>query len=193
MLSLSAYASVLCTITAFSNAQHPHYHQWNHHGTPGAVSLSSSASTAPAATATVAVTELDSSGDSSPVAGSSASSSISDTAPSSAVSGTGISSADTSSSSITPNNKKAGVAGFKDIQITNKAALAQYAPYISWYSDYWPNTPDFPSGTVTVKGIGMVSSWILTSFSSANHPIAMGQRRPQHNRRYRTHRYGRSR
>ena len=167
MLSLSAYASVLCTIAALSNAQRPHYHQWNHYAPPGAVSLSSTASTAPSATASVAAVELDSSSDPSPVAGSSVSSSISGTAPSSAVSGTGSSSDSISSSGLTPNNNKAGVAGFKNIQITYKAALAQYAPYISWYSDYWPNTPDFPSGDYTVKGIGMVSPQILNpSFST---------------------------
>lgn len=203
MLSLSAYASVLCTIAALSNAQHPHYHQWNHYGPPGvgAASLSSTASTAPSATASVAVVDLESSSDPSPVAGSSVSSSIAGSAPSSAVSSTDSSSDSTSSSSITPGTKKAGVAGFKNIQINNKAALTQYAPYISWYSDYWPNTPDFPSGAVTVKGIGMVSSQILTSsfstcrriYSSANHPIAMGQRRPQRNRRYRRYRYRRDR
>ena len=170
MLSLSAYASVLCAIAALSNAQHPHYHQWNHYAAPGAppgaVSLSSTASTAPSATASVAVAELDSISDPSPVAGSSVSSSISDTSPSSAVSSTGSTSDSTSSSSITPNNKKAGVAGFKNIQINNKEALGLYAPYVSWYSDYWPNTPDFINGSHTVKGIGMVSHNVLTfSFS----------------------------
>ena len=157
MPAFPAYASVLCMIAALSNAQHPHFHQWNHCGPPGAVSQSSIASTAPTSTPSVAVAELDSSPDPSAVAASSASS-TGNTASSAAVSGTGSSSGAASSSSLTPNGKKAGVAGFPQIQITNKAALGQYAPYISWYSDYWPNTTDFTSGGTTVKGIGMVSS-----------------------------------
>lgn len=153
---LSAYASVICTIATLSNAQHPRFHQWNH-GFPGAVSPSSTASIAPISTPSVAIAELDKSPDPSPVAASSASRSKSSTAPSSAVGGTSSRSGATSSSNITPNGIKAGVAGFPGIQITNKAALGQYAPYISWYSDYWPNTTDFTSGGKTVKGIGMVS------------------------------------
>lgn len=162
MPGLSAYASVLCTIATLSSAQHPHFHQWNHNGPAGAASASSAASTiAPSSTASVstpsvAVAELDSSPISSIVVAGSASSSTSSIAANSAVSGTGSSSGATSSSSISPNGIKAGVAGFPQIQITNKAALAQYADYISWYSDYWPNTTDFVSGTKTVKGIGML-------------------------------------
>lgn len=174
MPGLSAYASVLCTIATLSSAQHPHYHQWNHNGPAGAVSASSIASIAPSSTAptstpSVAVAELDSSPDASLGVASSAPSSTSGTAANPAVSGTGSSTGATSSSSISPSGIKAGVAGFPKIQITNKAALDQYAPYISWYSDYWPNTTDFPSGTKTVKGIGMVSPPDLSfPFASAH-------------------------
>ena len=157
MPGLAAYASILCTIAALSSAQHPHFHQWDYYHAPPAAPPSSTASIAPTSTQSVAVVELNASTGPSPVAASSASSSSSDTAPSSAVSDTGSSSGGASSSSITPNGIKAGVAGFPQIQITNKAALAQYAPYISWYSDYWPNTTDFTSGANTTKGIGMVS------------------------------------
>ncbi|KAF6241884.1 hypothetical protein HO173_000596 [Letharia columbiana] len=122
------------------------------------MSSSSTTLTAPTSTPSIAVAELDSSPNASPVAASSASSSTSSTAVASTGSGTGTdgSSGATASSSITPNGIKAGVAGFPDIVNTNKAALDQYAPYISWYSDYWPNTTDFTSGTKTVKGIGML-------------------------------------
>lgn len=208
MPGLSAYASVLCTIATLSSAQHPHFHQWNHNGPAGAALPSSTASIAPSSTVSVstpsvAVAELDSSPISSIVVAGSASSSTSSIAANSAVSGTGSSSGATSSSSISPNGIKAGVAGFPQIQITNKAALAQYADYISWYSDYWPNTTDFVSGTKTVKGIGMVSPPdFMSSFAAAyqilphhsvqarntNRPSALGQRRLERNGRYRPHR-----
>ena len=57
-----------------------------------------------------------------------------------------------SSTSLTPNGIKAGVAGYQSI--TDKSAWSQFTPHIGWYSDYWPNTPD--SGSVS--GIGMVRS-----------------------------------
>ena len=158
MPAFLAYASVLCMIVALSNAQHPHFHQWNYYAPPGLIPQSATASTAPISTSSVSVAELDSSPDPSPIAASSASSSAVNTSPSSAVSDTGSSSGTTSTSSLTPNGKKAGVAGFPQIQITNKAALGQYASYISWYSDYSPNTADFTSDGATVKGIGMVST-----------------------------------
>ncbi len=203
MPAFLAYVSVLCMIVALSNAQHPHFHQWNHYTPPGVVPQIATASTAPISTASVLVAELDSSPDPSPVAASSVSSSAVNTSPSSTVSDTGSSSGTASTSSLTPNGKKAGVAGFPQIQITNKAALGQYASHISWYSDYWPNTPDFTSDGATVKGIGMVRTQNPTgSFfqalpvlylhsiqaRSTDYPSAMGQRRPQHKRCYRPHR-----
>ncbi|KAM0803714.1 glycosyl hydrolase catalytic core-domain-containing protein [Usnea florida] len=150
MRSMSIFPSILCINVAFSSAQYAHYHQWNHHASRGPVSLSSTASTAPSSTPSVAVAELDSSPSYSSVAASSAPSGTSGTASSSAANGS------TSTSSLTPKGNKAGLGGFPDIQINNKAALDQYAPYISWYSDYWPNTTDYPSGQYTIKGIGML-------------------------------------
>ena len=163
---MSVFASFLCTNIALSSAQHAHYHQWIHHASRRAVSLSSTASTAPTSTSSVAVAELDSSPNPSPssVAASSAPSGTSGTAPSSAVSGS------TSSSSLTPKGNKAGLGGFPKIQVNNEAALDQYAPYVSWYSDYWPNTTDYTSGTYTVKGIGMVSPQNPIPSPLAHHP-----------------------
>ena len=164
MRYMSIFASILCINVALSRARHAHAHQWNHHASRGTVSLSSSASTAPTSTPSVAVAELDSSPNPSSITASSASSGTSGNAPSSAVSGS------TSSSSLTPNGNKAGLGGFPKIQINNKAALDQYAPYISWYSDYWPNTTDYTSGTYTIKGIGMVSSQNPTPSPLAHPP-----------------------
>lgn len=153
MPALSAYASVLCTIAALSNAQPPHFHQWNHYGPPGAVSPTSAASTISAAspasssTASVAVVELDGSSEASSVVRSSASSTTSSS---------GSVTAATSSSSITPKGLKAGIAGFPGIQVTNAAILDQFASYISWYSDYWPNTTDYTGNGSTLTGIGML-------------------------------------
>ena len=161
---MSIFASILCTNIALSSAQHAHYQQWNHHASRGAVSPRSTASTAPTSTPSVAIAELDSSPNPSSVAASIAPSGTSGTAPSSAVSGS------ISSSSLTPKGNKAGLGGFPKIQINNKAALDQYAPYVSWYSDYWPNTTDYTSGTYTIKGIGMVSSQIPTPSPFARPP-----------------------
>ncbi|CAF9942971.1 MAG: hypothetical protein ALECFALPRED_010343 [Alectoria fallacina] len=158
MPALLAYASLLYTFAALSDAQHPHFHQWSHYGPPGAISpsptasSSSTASIAPTSIPSVAVAALVSSPDPSPVVAGNASSNASSTAATSSTSDSGA----ISSSSITPNGNKAGVAGFPGIQITNKAALDRYAPFISWYSDYWPNTTDFNSAGKTVKGIGML-------------------------------------
>jgi len=55
-----------------------------------------------------------------------------------------------SKKNLTPNGRKAGLSGF--VNIHYYPAFDQLAPYISWYSDYYPNTPDW-SG---VKGVGML-------------------------------------
>jgi hypothetical protein len=46
--------------------------------------------------------------------------------------------------------KKAGLSGY--VGINTKSAFAQFAPYISWYSDYTATTPDSNG----VKGVGML-------------------------------------
>ena len=69
------------------------------------------------------------------------------------------SSISTNSNTLTPNGKKAGVAGYQSI--TEKASWSQFTSHIGWYSDYWPNTPD--SGSVT--GIGMVSKLRATPWN----------------------------
>ena len=63
-----------------------------------------------------------------------------------------ISSTSRSSSSLSPNGIKAGVAGYRSI--TGMADWDKITPYIGWYSDYFPDTPD--SGKVA--GIPMVSA-----------------------------------
>lgn len=55
-----------------------------------------------------------------------------------------------SKTNLTPNGKKAGLSGF--VNIDYYPAFKQLAPYISWYSDYYPNTPD----SAGVKGVGML-------------------------------------
>lgn len=45
----------------------------------------------------------------------------------------------TSSSSLTPNNIKAGISGYRSI--TEVADWDLFTPYIGWYSDYFPDTP----------------------------------------------------
>jgi hypothetical protein len=54
------------------------------------------------------------------------------------------------SNHLTPKGGKAGLSGYIGIQST--PAFAQFAPHISWYSDYTPNTPSSHG----VKGIGML-------------------------------------
>ncbi len=56
----------------------------------------------------------------------------------------------TSSSSLTPNGIKAGIAGFRTI--TDKPDWDKFTPFIGWYSDYFPDTP----GSGKVSGIPMV-------------------------------------
>lgn len=56
----------------------------------------------------------------------------------------------TRDSSLTPNGVKAGIAAYPGA--TSKAAWTQFEPYIGWYSDYTPTTPDCGK----VKGIPMV-------------------------------------
>ncbi|KAI7459828.1 hypothetical protein KC351_g17531 [Hortaea werneckii] len=69
----------------------------------------------------------------------------SSTTSSSPSSGTGI-----TTNNLTPNGKKAGLSGYIGIQ--EMQAFSELAPYISWYSDYAPDTPDAQG----VKGIGML-------------------------------------
>ncbi|KAI7305488.1 hypothetical protein KC315_g14650, partial [Hortaea werneckii] len=59
----------------------------------------------------------------------------SSTTSSSSSSGTGI-----TANNLTPNGKKAGLSGYVGIQ--EMQAFSELAPYISWYSDYAPDTPD---------------------------------------------------
>jgi len=66
-----------------------------------------------------------------------------------------VAAASGTTASLSPGGKKAGISGFKNI--ADQADWSKFTPHISWYSDYWPNTPD--SGSV--KGIGMVSPEIL--------------------------------
>lgn len=60
---------------------------------------------------------------------------------------------------FTPKGKKAGLSGY--IGIEKKPAFKTLAPYISWYSDYAPNTPNAHG----VKGVGML--WGATGSSCA--------------------------
>ena len=53
-------------------------------------------------------------------------------------------------SDLSPHGKKAGLSGYVGIQ--NTSAFKNFAPYISWYSDYTPNTPKSHG----VEGIGML-------------------------------------
>lgn len=64
--------------------------------------------------------------------------------------GRGTSSSSISESNLTPNGKKAGLAGYIGVQ--NKQAFKDLSPYISWYSDYTATTPS----TSGVQGIGML-------------------------------------
>lgn len=67
------------------------------------------------------------------------------TAPSDSSSSTGI-----TTTNLTPNGKKAGLSGYIGIQ--SKQAFTDLAPYISWYSDYAPDTPSSQG----VQGIPML-------------------------------------
>ncbi|KAK5735727.1 hypothetical protein LTR17_007899 [Elasticomyces elasticus] len=69
---------------------------------------------------------------------------------SSAVSSAAPASSGISSGNLTPNGKKAGLSGYIGIQ--EKASFESLSQYISWYSDYTPNTPDVNG----VMGIGML-------------------------------------
>ena len=172
MLNLSACTPVLCIIFALSNAQRSHLHHWNHYEPQVPTSLGSIVPTVSSPTPSISVRDLNSSPNSSPVTASSASSSNTVNAPHSTASDTSSSSGASSSSGITPNGIKAGLAGFPKIQTTNKAALDQFAPHISWYSDYWPNTTDFQSGVNNLKGIGMVRFQKPTHHSSNAHTFS---------------------
>ena len=52
--------------------------------------------------------------------------------------------------SLSPNGKKAGLSGYVGIQDTS--AFSSFAPYVSWFSDYTPNTPTSQG----VMGVGML-------------------------------------
>ena len=51
---------------------------------------------------------------------------------------------------VLPKGQKAGLSGYVGVQSTS--AFKEFAPHISWYSDYTPNTPHSHG----VKGIGML-------------------------------------
>ncbi|KAK4542456.1 hypothetical protein LTR36_006708 [Oleoguttula mirabilis] len=151
-----------------------HWHSWS---SPAAASSSSEASSAPASTSVSSVSTPSSSWTSSsayvsPVAYSSSSSAATTlatstsvyssssaySAPSSVASSSSAYSASSAVASstgitvnnLTPNGKKAGLSGYSGVQ--NIDGFSDLAPYISWYSDYLPNTPDEQG----VKGIGML-------------------------------------
>ncbi|KAK5111708.1 hypothetical protein LTR85_011753 [Meristemomyces frigidus] len=173
------YVTVTEYVTAASSASSVtvelknHWHSWSH---SSAASSSSEVSSAPASTSAASVYTPTSSSTSSvyvsPVAYSSSSSAATTLATSTSVysstsaytssasvasfsSAASTSSAAASStgitvSNLTPNGKKAGLSGY--IGIGDIAAFSDLAPYISWYSDYTPNTPDEQG----VMGIGML-------------------------------------
>lgn len=108
---------------------------------------SSSSAAAPSSTLTTSVSSVAS------IAASSSPSSVAATssyASSAASSSASASPSGVSSGNLTPNGKKAGLSGYIGIQ--DKASFSALSPYISWYSDYTPNTPDVDG----VMGIGML-------------------------------------
>lgn len=151
-----------------------HWHSWSHHTTASSSSEESSvsSSTTVPSVSTPASSSASSSADVSPIAYSSSTAAESTLATSSSAyssaavytsstplvsssSAPSTSSAAASSTGITvgnltPNGKKAGLSGY--IGIGDISAFSDLAPYISWYSDYTPNTPDEQG----VMGIGML-------------------------------------
>lgn len=57
----------------------------------------------------------------------------------------------------TTNGIKAGLSGYPKINLYSTEGMNAFAPYIGWYSDYTPSTPDYGK----VQGIPMVSFLII--------------------------------
>ncbi|KAK5109873.1 hypothetical protein LTR62_006480 [Meristemomyces frigidus] len=126
------------------------YHAWSHSSAaaPSSVAPAPSSYVAPTPSSYVAPAPSSYVAPSSSVSSAIASSSYSSIA--SSVSSSAPSASGISASNLTPNGKKRGLSGYVGIQSTD--AFKQYAPHISWYSDYTPNTPDAEG----VMGIGML-------------------------------------